>query len=79
MPLRKCVYTHILVAWCTLPGDWAARLRHPAAAFSTPCQDMATVSTIHGEERVDAYAWLRQQSDPRSWRISRQRTSMPRR
>ena len=64
MPLRKCVYTHILVAWCTLLVTGLLACATPPQPSPPRAKTVATVSTIHGEERVDAYAWLRQQSDP---------------
>ena len=64
MPLRKYVYPHILLVWCMLLV--AGRVTFATMPQPPPprAKTVATVSTIHGEERVDAYAWLRHQSDP---------------
>lgn len=51
-------------AWCVaLILAWSV-LAAPLSLTPPRARTVATVSTIHGEERVDAYAWLRQRSDP---------------
>jgi oligopeptidase B len=64
VPRRKRSYTSLRIAWCTVVvlGLSALAARPPLAP--PRAKQVVTVSTIHGEQHLDAYAWLRQRSDP---------------
>jgi protease II len=61
---RQRSYTGVLTLWCILLFI-GLLVRQATPQLAAPrAKVVPSVTTLHGEERLDEYAWLRRLSDP---------------